>query len=148
MCPRILKITSEANIDVKLHVLATNMHCLKNNIVLSSLHSKYHFSKEAIADISASLIFPLIHVPVIFTLELFSLCVCVICFFCVAAGVLFFCRSSDSVLDSAAHFWWWMRFEQGAFRIPDPRSFQPLHSNDMMAALDDSSSFYNRCKHL
>jgi len=41
-----------------------------------------------------------------FSLELFSLCVCVICFFCVAAGVLLFCRSSDSALDSAAHFWW------------------------------------------
>ena len=69
-------------------------------------------------------------------------------FFCVAAGVLLFCRSSDSALDSADHLWWWMKFEHGAFGIPDPRSLQPLHSNDMMAALDDSSSFYNRCKHL
>ena len=41
-----------------------------------------------------------------------------------------------------------MKFEHGAFRIPDPRSFQPLHSNNMMAALDDSSLFYNRSKHL
>ena len=61
-----------------------------------------------------------------------------------------FFRSSDSALDSAAHFWWWVKFEHGAFIIPDPRSFQPLHSNDMMAALDmmAASSFYNRCKHL
>jgi len=34
------------------------------------------------------------------------------------------------------------------FRIPDPRSFQPFYSNNMMAALDDSSLFYNSCKHL
>jgi len=34
------------------------------------------------------------------------------------------------------------------FQNTRSRSFQPLHSNDMMAALDVSSSFYNRCKHL
>jgi len=51
------------------------------------------------------------------------------------------------MLGSADHFWWWMKFEHGTFRIPDPRSFQLLHSNNMMAALDDSSSFYNHCKH-
>jgi len=49
-----------------------------------------------------------------------------------------FCRSSDSALNSAAHFWWWMKFEHRVFRIPDPRSLQPLHSSDMMAALDDN----------
>jgi len=69
-------------------------------------------------------------------------CVIVWLVFCVAAGVLLFCRSS--ALDSADHFWWKAKFEHGTFWIPDPRSSQPLHSNNMMAALDDSSSFYNR----
>jgi len=60
----------------------------------------------------ANLIFPLVQIPVNFTLKLFSLCVCscVICFFCVAAGVLLFCRSSGSALGSADHFWRWMKF--------------------------------------
>jgi len=115
-----------------------------NDSGVDASHSKFALGPL----LTANLIFALVHIPVIFTLELFSLCVCVICFFCVAAGVILFCRSSDSALDSAVHFWWWMKFEHGDFRIPDPRSFQPLHSNDMMAALDDSSSFYNRCKHL
>jgi len=43
----------------------------------------------------------------------------VICFFCVAAGVLLFCRSSSSALGSADHFWWWMTFEHGTFRTGD-----------------------------
>ena len=60
-------------------------------------------------------------------------------FYSVAAGVLLFCRSS--AWGSADHFWWWMKFEHGTFRIPDPRSFQPLHSNNMMAASDDSSNW-------
>ena len=53
--------------------------------------------------------------------QLFSLCVCLICFFCVAAGVLLFCRSSDSALDSAAHFWWWMKFETRGFQNTRPQ---------------------------
>ena len=39
--------------------------------------------------LTANLIFPLVYIPVIFTLELFSLCVCVI-FFSVSL-LVFFC---------------------------------------------------------
>ena len=49
---------------------------------------------------------------------------------------------ADDGPDATDHFWWWMKFEHGSFRIPDPRSFQPLHSNNMMAALDNSSLFF------
>jgi len=81
---------------------------------------------------------------VTFTVELFSVCVCDLFFLC-CCWCSFVLQEQQQRVGLSGSL---LVVDDIRTRDFQNRRFQSLRSNNMMAALDDSSSFYNRCNHL